>query len=181
VAQRPIALCISGINYGENVGSGITISGTVGAAIDAACFGIPTLAASFETPKAYHLSHSRDIDFTVAAHFTRCFAQQILNKGLPAGVDFLKLDVPSTATPETPWQVTSVSRQRYYDLVYQGQPGLNNIREFDYTVKVVRDQVEPESDVYAFVVDHRVTVVPMTIDMTAPVPLSEVDQFFKNP
>ena len=39
LATRPIDLCISGINYGENLGSGVTISGTVGAALDAACFG----------------------------------------------------------------------------------------------------------------------------------------------
>ncbi|MBI1880507.1 MAG: 5'/3'-nucleotidase SurE, partial [Chloroflexi bacterium] len=32
LAKRPIDLCVSGINYGENVGSGVTISGTVGAA-----------------------------------------------------------------------------------------------------------------------------------------------------
>lgn len=34
LAQRPVALVVAGINYGENVGSGITISGTVGAALE---------------------------------------------------------------------------------------------------------------------------------------------------
>ena len=33
VADRCPALVVSGINYGENAGSGITISGTVGAAL----------------------------------------------------------------------------------------------------------------------------------------------------
>jgi 5'-nucleotidase len=72
--ERPIDLCISGINYGENVGSRITCSGTVGAAIEAACFGIPALAVSLETPPEYHLKHSDEIDFRVAAHFTHHFA-----------------------------------------------------------------------------------------------------------
>ena len=34
-------LVVSGINYGENVGLGITISGTVGAAMEAAAMGFP--------------------------------------------------------------------------------------------------------------------------------------------
>ncbi|MEM7348281.1 MAG: 5'/3'-nucleotidase SurE, partial [Chloroflexota bacterium] len=118
VAERPVDLCISGINYGENIGSGVTISGTVGAAIEAACSGIPAMAVSLETPKEYHLSHSDEIDFTVAAHFARIFTQKLLQKGLPKHVDLIKVDVPAVATPETPWQITSVSRQRYYELVH---------------------------------------------------------------
>ena len=34
-------LVVSGINYGENIGSGVTVSGTVGAAMEAAALGIP--------------------------------------------------------------------------------------------------------------------------------------------
>ena len=44
IAERSIDLCVSGINYGENIGSGVTISGTVGAAIEAGCSDIPALA-----------------------------------------------------------------------------------------------------------------------------------------
>ncbi len=42
VPRRP-ALCISGINFGENVGSGITTSGTVSEALEAADGGVPAL------------------------------------------------------------------------------------------------------------------------------------------
>ncbi|MFQ5987733.1 MAG: 5'/3'-nucleotidase SurE [Dehalococcoidia bacterium] len=38
---RKPALAISGINYGENVGANITVSGTIGAAIEVASYGIP--------------------------------------------------------------------------------------------------------------------------------------------
>ncbi|NIQ74970.1 MAG: 5'/3'-nucleotidase SurE, partial [Phycisphaerae bacterium] len=34
-------LVVSGANYGENLGTGITVSGTVGAALEAAANGIP--------------------------------------------------------------------------------------------------------------------------------------------
>lgn len=181
ITQRPIDLCISGINYGENVGSGVTISGTVGAAIDAACFGIPALAVSLETPKELHHSLSDEIDFSVAAHFARHFAQQMLSKGLPPGVDFLKVEVPDTATPDTPWRMASVSRQRYYDLVHGPRDDPHDPADIDYRINLVRDAVEPESDVYAFAIDRLVAVSPMTIDLTAPVSLADVGHFLEHP
>jgi 5'-nucleotidase len=48
-------LVVSGINYGENVATGVTISGTVGAAMEAASLGIPSLAVSLETAVDHHL------------------------------------------------------------------------------------------------------------------------------
>jgi 5'-nucleotidase len=42
IPQKP-DLVVSGINYGENFGTDVTYSGTVGAALEAAAFGIPAL------------------------------------------------------------------------------------------------------------------------------------------
>ena len=39
----------AGINYGENIGFDITMSGTVGAAIENAVRGIPSIAVSLQT------------------------------------------------------------------------------------------------------------------------------------
>ena len=85
--QKP-DLVVSGINYGENVATGITISGTVGAAMEAASQGIPALAASLETDREHHLSYSTDIDFSTAAYFTAYFARKLLEKQFPAGSGF---------------------------------------------------------------------------------------------
>src|SRR5512140_1440167 len=46
VMPRTPDLVVSGINYGENVGTGITVSGTVMAAAEAASRGSPSLAVS---------------------------------------------------------------------------------------------------------------------------------------
>ncbi|MCK6583517.1 MAG: 5'/3'-nucleotidase SurE, partial [Anaerolineales bacterium] len=75
VLKRKPDLVVSGINYGENVASGVTISGTVGAAMEAASLGIPALAISLETDSKYHLSYSNDVNFSVAAEFARRFAR----------------------------------------------------------------------------------------------------------
>lgn len=180
LARRPIALCISGINYGENVGTGVTISGTVGAALEAACSGIPALAVSLETPPQYHLSHSRDIDFSVAAHFTRRFAQHVLQHGFAPGVDLLKIDIPGEATPHTPWRVGRISRQRYYQALPSGRANLDDPKEITYRIHVQPDGLEPDSDIHLLLVDKVVAVVPMTIDLTARVALPELARFLNN-
>jgi 5'-nucleotidase len=48
-------LVVAGINYVENVGTGVAISGTVGAALEGAALGVPSLAVSLQTEKKYHL------------------------------------------------------------------------------------------------------------------------------
>jgi len=107
-------IVVSGINYGENVGTGVTISGTVGAAMEGAALGYPALAVSLETDAKYHLSYSDEMDFSAAAYFTKLFAQKLLEKKFPGEIDLLKIDVPSDATKETAWQMTRLSRLRYY-------------------------------------------------------------------
>ncbi|MBN1219245.1 MAG: 5'/3'-nucleotidase SurE [Anaerolineae bacterium] len=174
LAQRLPDLCISGINYGENVGSGITASGTVGAAIEAASANIPALAVSLGTPQEFYLTHSQEIDFSTAAHFTRYFAQQTLKHGLPPRVDLLKIDVPATATPHTPWRSAAISRQRYFEPIKERDEQTGA----DYRVYIDLDTLELGSDIHVFAVDKQVAVVPMTIDLTAPVPLDSVARFF---
>jgi 5'-nucleotidase len=82
-------LVVSGINYGENVGSGITISGTVGAAMEGASLGVPSLAVSLETSEEHHLSYSAEVDFSAAAYFTAYFARLLLERNMPADVHLL--------------------------------------------------------------------------------------------
>ncbi len=127
-------LVVAGINYGENVTTSITVSGTVGAAMEGAELGIPALAVSLETEREFHLSYSREIDFTAAAHFTTLFARLLLDGFHIDDVDLLKLDVPSNATPETPWQVTRLSRGRYYLPKKPERQRLDAPAELDYEV-----------------------------------------------
>jgi 5'-nucleotidase len=174
---RRIDLCVSGINFGENIGSGVTISGTVGAAIEAACFDIPALAVGLETLKDFHFNYSHEVVFSVAAHFARYFAQQVLSQGLPPGVDLLKIDVPATATPKTAWRITSISRQPYYRLITQ-RDKTGDQKMIDYEIRINPDTLEPDSDIYIFALEKKVSVAPMTIDLTAPVALENVTKFF---
>lgn len=177
LAPRKPDLAICGINYGENVGVGITISGTIGAAIEAASFEIPALAVSVQTAITDHFGYSQDVEFSTAGHFTRTFARQILAKGLPPGVDILKVDVPQGATPETPWRVTRVSRQRYFQsTIAEGNPH-KTLTGYEIVYDI--EDLEPDSDIWAMAIDKVVAVAPLSIDLTAHVSRVELEQFLR--
>lgn len=169
VPRRP-DLVVAVINYGENVGSGITISGTVGAAMEAASLGIPSLAVSLETPKEYHLSHSDEIDFSAAAHFTHLFAEILLKTPCPPDVDLLKVDIPATATPQTPWRLTRLSRQRYFLPVKPQRDSFSDRARVDYS-RFIEPGLEPNSDVAALVNERIVSVTPLSLDLTSRIDL----------
>jgi 5'-nucleotidase len=166
VPRKP-ALCVSGINFGENVGSGVTSSGTVGAALETANEGVPALAASLETDRQYHYNHSEEVDFEVATHFTHYFAAQLLSRQMPADVDVLKLEVPCDATPQTPWRVTRLSRQRYFRALPSGRRYLAEKRRLDYDMLVDHATLEPDSDIQAVLVDRVVAITPLSLDLTS--------------
>jgi 5'-nucleotidase len=173
VPRRP-ALCVSGINFGENVGSGVTSSGTVGAALEAADEGLPALAVSLQTDRKYHYNHSEDVDFSAASHFTQLFAARLLAGSMPFDVDVLKVEVPSDATPETPWRVTRVSRQRYFRALPSGRRHLAEKRRLGYDMVIDHDTLEADSDIHAVLVDRVVSVTPLSLDITSRVDLGEL-------
>ncbi len=166
LAPRLPSLVVSGINYGENTGNGVTISGTVGAALEAASLGIPALAISQQTPRDLHLSYA-DIDFSVSAYFARLFGDWLLSNRRPDDVDVLKVDVPMGATRDTAWRVTRLSRRRVYWPTRPERVALKGVGRLGYKIKLDPADTEPDSDVYTILVDHLVSVTPMSLDLTS--------------
>jgi 5'-nucleotidase len=79
-------LVVSGINRGDNAGLTIYISGTLGAAREAAFDGIPAVAASLES--------STQMDYAPGAAVTARIASEVLKRGLPQGT-FLSVNLPA--------------------------------------------------------------------------------------
>lgn len=180
ILKRKPDLVVSGINYGENVASGITVSGTVGAALEGASLEIPAMAVSLEAAPEFHLSYSEDISFLVAAEFTYRIASLLIEKKLPLDVQVLKVDIPADATVDTPWQLTRVSRQRYYEPLAPErtvwtEPGLIGYREAG------RLDDEPEdTDVYTLRKKRWVSVTPLSLDLTSRVDFAELDKLMRD-
>ncbi len=166
IKDKP-TLVVSGINYGENVGSGITISGTVGAALEAASLGIPALAVSMQTGREHHFSLSQDIDFSVAGYFTWLIASKMLNQKMPHDVDVVKVDVPHKATQDTPWVLTRQSRQRYYVPKPSKRTSLSDRGPVGYEIRYDPKDLEEGSDLHALMVQKAVSVTPISFDLTS--------------
>lgn len=182
LAPRRPNLVISGINYGENPGTCVTSSGTVGAALQGAEFGVPALAVSLETDKQYHYEHGADIDWRVAAQFTRKMAQTVLAAQLPFDVDVLKIDVPADATNETSWRITRQSRQSYYRLFRPNgaqADAKSGWVHLDYDVIIDWDALEPDSDIAAFARDRVISVTPLSHDLTSRVDPQALQQLLQ--
>ncbi len=167
LADRLPSLVVSGINYGENCGNGVTISGTVGAALEAASLGIPALAVSQQTPRDLHLTYSSDVDFSAAAYFARKFGMWLIENDTPDDVDVFKLDVPLSATPDTPWKVTRLSRRRVYWPTRPERVALSDVGRMGYRFNYDPAQAEPDSDVYVVLHEGLVSLTPMSLDMTS--------------
>jgi 5'-nucleotidase len=175
ILEEKPCLVVSGINYGENIGSGITISGTVGAALEAASMGIPGLAVSLQTAPENYLSYSTSVNFSAAAYFTAYFARLMLGKRLPPDVQVLNINIPAGATPQTPWEITRLSMQRYYEPLPTQRASWDIPGSMGFKVMCDPLRDPPDTDVYAIQVKKRVSVTPLSLDMTSRVDLQELD------
>lgn len=175
VLPRRPDLVVSGINYGENFGTGVTISGTVGAALEGAGMGIPSLAVSLETDKIHHQAYSEEIDFSTAAVFTARFARLMLAGALPFDVDLLKLEIPADATPSTGWEMTRLARMRYYLSLPPQRTDWMQPAQLDYEQAPNLHEFPRDSDVYVTRVLKKVAVTPLSLDLTSRVSLADLD------
>ena len=179
VMKKKPDLVVSGINYGENVATGVTISGTVGAAMEAAALGIPAMAVSLEAAAHYHLTYSEELSFLVAAEFTKRIARLLLKKKLPPDVDLLKVDVPSDATVDTPWQLTRVSKQRYYEPIAPTRTSWSEPVILGYQEAGDLEREPEDTDVYVLRKKRMVSVSPLSLDLTSRVDFSELDRLMR--
>ena len=167
LADRLPDLCLSGINYGENVGGALGVSGTVAAALEAEAHGIPGVAASMQVDIS-QWRHFADIDWTAAGFFTRLLAQQVLTDGLPDDVAVLNLNVPRGATASTELRRTVQSRQPYYvHSLPAGTRVLTDPLRLRIAASVDTDQLEADSDIRAVICDGVASVTPLSWSMTA--------------
>jgi 5'-nucleotidase len=175
VMQQKPDLVVSGINYGLNVGTGITVSGTVGAAMESAAYGVKSLAVSLETEDRYHLTHSTDIDFSTAAHFLNLFACAYLEGEYDSDINLLKVEVPADATPETSWEITRLSTVRYYQAVRPERTDLDSPARIGYTSRTDPSLFPEGTDTHTILAKRNVSVTPLSLDFTSRVDLAALE------
>jgi 5'-nucleotidase len=170
-------LVVSGINYGENVGNGVTVSGTVGAALEASSLGIPSIAVSLETDVEHHTSYSTEVDFSTAAYFATRFGCFMLDHKLPPDVNVLKIEVPCSATPQTPWELTRLSPTSYFIPLRPDRSSWDIPGKLGYKILEATEHEPPGTDIYALRVQRHVAVTPLSLDVTSRVDFGELKSY----
>lgn len=166
LADRPISLSVSGINFGENVAACVTASGTLGAALEAAEYGIPSLAVSQEIDSLDYHSYSTVEDFSAAIHFTTLVAAKTLTNGLPPDADVLKLEIPCEATEQTPLVVTRQDRLAYYQSILESREQMFGTPLEISHIPSKGKYTAQNTDAYALA-EGLVSVTPLSLDLTS--------------
>jgi len=174
LAPRRPDLCISGINYGDNIGAILSASGTLGAAFEASGNGIPALAVSRDAALHTHYADAYAVlDWEIPTFFTRRIAERILQNGMPVGADVLNLNIPQSADQHTEIRATRQSRQPFY---YYTKPDPRDFAQpFRLSAKPSADPatLEPDSDIQAYFFDRVVSLTPLKNNLTADANLSQ--------
>ncbi|HJH32358.1 MAG TPA: 5'/3'-nucleotidase SurE [Methanosarcinaceae archaeon] len=169
-------LVLSGFNIGENISTDtITTSGTIGAALEAASYGIPAIAASIQvTEEGTKFDDLRDYqhDFDIGIKVVNKIARKVLKYGLPDNVDLLNVNIPHFAGDDTEIEITRLARKIFKTSVQErhdprGRP------YYWIDGDLVREE-EEGTDVHAIMQEGHISITPITLDSTSPVNPSEI-------
>jgi len=167
IANRLPDLCLSGINYGENVGLSLTCSGTVGAAFEAFSHGIPSIAVSLQTPlDQQHAESYPAKDWSACQQVAAFWAARILAGGLPPDTSVLNLNVPEGASPATEVRWTRQSRRSSSRFCRPGPRSWQLGFQLSSEPEPRLDQAEAGSDIRALHFDKVISLTPLGWDLS---------------
>lgn len=177
--ERQPDLVVSGINFGENVGTNVTASGTVGAAIQSAVWDIPSLAVSMETPQEFHYEHG-ELNWSGAVVVLRRAAEAFIASPWPEDVHILKIDIPDDADGNTPWKLCRQSREPgWWGKVPDPHPAATAGSTIGARGPRPGYELQPDDDMYVLLMERKVAITPLSVDMSSRVQASEVEKLFR--
>ncbi len=164
LAGRKPDLCISGINYGENLGLSLTCSGTLGAAFEANSHGIPAIAVSRQADLAIQQEiNYANMDWEASKRITFECASEVLREGLPEGVRILNINVPDGAVEK---RITRQSMLNYSVFIKPEARDFRKSYKLKTRLDVEAEKTEKNSDIYAFFFDRMISITPLTWDLS---------------
>ncbi|AHY45784.1 surE: 5'/3'-nucleotidase SurE [Rubrobacter radiotolerans] len=172
---------VAGINHGENLGDDITYSGTVAGALEGIVIGVPGIAVSLSTGRAWHESsqleeqfvHSEtEMNFRPVAEFAARLAEVALTE-LPKE-RILNVNAPNLPGGKLKGaRVTRLGRRRYRDKIVEVK-GEDQRVFYDIYNNPPAYEVEDGTD-FAALEEGRISVTPIHLDLTDRVGLKEID------
>ncbi|OQX30109.1 MAG: hypothetical protein B0D92_00215 [Spirochaeta sp. LUC14_002_19_P3] len=169
-------MVVSGINYGENIGSDVTVSGTVGAAIQAAVWGIKAVAVSLEVSHEFHFQYGK-VDWSAAVAILRRTVPRLLGSEWPPDVDIIKIDIPGDANSSTPWKMCRQSREPgWWGLTPNAHPESEAGDVNVHRGPRAGHAWGMEDDGAVLLNERRIAITPLSINMTSRVPLPDIQK-----
>jgi len=167
ISDRKPDLCISGINYGENIGNTLTYSGTIGATLQAADFGIPSLAISRPTELEDIASREyKKLDWEVAKSVISFWCNRALKNGLDFDAPILNINVPENPKSISDFKFTFQSKKELFGFIEPNKRAFNKPYKLPSIKKTNFDDVEKGSDIYCVCVEKITSVTPIETDLT---------------
>jgi len=167
LAKRKPDFCISGINYGENLGLSVTCSGTLGAAFEADSHGIPSIALSRQADlRIQHAENFQSLEWDGCKAVTRKIVEKVLNEGFPKEASILNINLPTGVCETTIIRQTRQSRQNYSSFTKPGPRDFTQGYVLSSQMDVDIAKTEKDSDIYAIYFDKVISLTPLTWNMS---------------
>lgn len=162
LGRRP-DLVVAGINHGSNAAVNVLYSGTMGAAMEGAVFGIPSIGFSLT-------DHDPEADFSPCLDAIDLLVAETLKRGLPRDV-CLNVNVPNIPSTPKEMRVAVPCRGNWND-EYREYTDPHGGKFYWLTGHFINEEPEAE-DTDEWCLNHGlVSVVPTMLDRTAPTMLS---------
>lgn len=164
ILKRSPDIVVAGINLGPNLGiDDFFNSGTLGAALEAAIHGVPTVAVSFCKGEINDSKAKSDItvdELRLAADVGSRIVKCILAKGMPLDVDLISVNIPENADCRK-LRVTELSYVGYGDLFTKEEEGyrIAHWRLSDY------NDPNPETDVHVIRDEACISITPVKVKL----------------
>jgi len=175
--ERP-DMVVSGFNLGENLSSDtVTTSGTIGAALESASQGIPSMSVSIQLPEGKDM-YSEDVqqDYACATEITRNITRAWLAGNVPEGVDVLNVNIPLKCGKNTPIEVTRLARRVYQPRVEKRNDPRG--RPYYWIDGTLIRNAPVGTDVHATLDEGKISITPISLDSTADVDMETLRSLF---
>ncbi|MGF7099179.1 5'-nucleotidase [Lachnospiraceae bacterium PH5-48] len=160
-------LCISGINYGENLGLLLTCSGTLGAAMEANSHKIPALAFSREVEVSQHLLSSYpEFSWEKEREVVRFWTEKVLKEGMVKDASILNINIPRTFSSAEEYSLTRQAKENYFEFIRPPKRDFEKPYELKSQRLIRKERLDKNSDIYVFAVENKISVTPLTWDLS---------------
>ena len=156
LSGKKVAMLVSGINKGANLGDDITYSGTVSAAMEGTILGIPSIAFSVVTRNKFR--------FDVASQFAVTLVKKVMEQGLPDDT-LLNVNLPNLPKEKISGiRITRMGKRLYGDVIVEKKDPRGR-KYYWIGGDYLSTEEAPGSDIEAIAEDF-ISITPIHLDLT---------------